>query len=253
MNTLIKKQQGSFFAEVGAVIASISILTLISASYMDSMQGRAQVTEAFVLSQPIIQNVNDFYASHGQLLYTGTSSTNGNYPVITLYDNSTAGNVPNGFAGRYVQSVESYKNGVVKAVMNVWHNDADGTDHKVGQVSNVQTAIAGEEIFFIPFLIGESTTTENPSENTNLRWACATTIDAHPPTGSVLAPLAADNMSEQYFYAPGCIVISSLQADCLNPDPKDGSGSDDTCAGTDHAAPINWNSGIPGLFDITMT
>jgi len=264
MNILIKKQQGSFFAEVGAVIASISILTLISTTYMDSMQGRAQVTEGFVLAQPIIQNVNDFYASSGKLLYHTTAIASGNYPTINVYDNDAASNVPNDYAGRYVQSVESFANGVVQVQFNDWADDSVQIQHKAGQVSNTQTAIAGEALFFIPFLIGESTDPQDPSENTNLRWACATTIDAHPPTGSVIAPLveAEDASSdgstpavigvsnEQYFYAPGCVVISPVQANCLNPLVSsrltiDGTETGDACT-TNHLGPINWNEGIIG-------
>lgn len=43
-------------------------------------------------------------------------------------------------------------------------------------------------LFFIPFLIGDEVTISgsvlnDPTQNTNLRWGCATTIDANPPSG----------------------------------------------------------------------
>ena len=67
----------------------------------------------------------------------------------------------------------------------------------------------------MPFLIGDTADEADPSEHTNLRWACFTTIDANPPTGGVIDPLATDTINEQYFYAPGCVVISSTQGDAL--------------------------------------
>ena len=262
MNILIKKQQGSFFAEVGAVIASISILTIISSSYMDSMAGRAQVTEGFVLAQPIIQNVNDYYASYGLIKYDETASDAGNYDGIDVYDNSATGNVPNDFAGRYVQDVQSFANGVVQVKFNDFANDSNQTHHMVGQVSNTQTAIAGKYIYFIPFLIGE-TEAGLASENTSLRWGCATTIDANPPTGSVIAPLviaqaessvgandAVTGVSnEQYFYAPGCLVISNDQANCLNPLPGSKVTDASSACANGYLGPENWNLGIPAAVD----
>jgi Tfp pilus assembly protein PilE len=247
MKVNLKKQQGSFFAEIGAVVASISILTLISTNYMDSMAGRAQVAEAFVLMQPIVENVNYFYSQHGKI--SSNSDVNANYPALDVYDNDKDGNSPQDYAGRFVETVGSLTNGVVYAKMNPQFDDSDYSKGTVGKVSNVQTAIQGEYIYLIPFLIGDSST--DPSENTTLRWACVTTIDAHPPTGNVFAPLkfVADDtatetvdegvevINEQYFYAPGCVVISLDQAKCID------SNSSGTCQATGgaHQGPVNWN------------
>ena len=252
MKNLIKQQQGSFFAEVGAVITSIAVLTLISSAYMDSTVGRAQASEGFMLAQPIIKNVNDFYAAHGKILFDSTATSAGNYPAIDVYDNSAGGNVPNDYAGRFVQDVQSYTNGVVQVKFNEWHNDSTVGNHEIGQVSNVQSAITGEMIFFIPFLIGETDSTPyNAAENTSLRWGCATTIDAHPPTGSTIGFMSATDANEQYFYAPGCVVISPDQAACLNP-----AGTAITIKGTastactnTHTGPVNWNDGIYSTVD----
>ena len=265
INLKSKKQQGSFFAEIGAVIASISILTLISTSYMDSMAGRAQVSEAFVLMQPLVEGVNKFYSNHGVIGVQGndaggTALPNGNLDGKLVYDNTGATtNDPYDFAGRYVQEVKSYSNGVVSAKMNDQHNDATFEDQYVGKVSNVQTAVQGEYIILVPWLIG-NTSAGDPSENTSLRWSCLTTIDANPPTGSVLAPYNAETLAaggasngdgvinEQYFYAPGCVVISEAQADCLAPD-GDLNGDTTACANANiHQAPINWNDEIGDLF-----
>ena len=257
INLKSKKQQGSFFAEIGAVVASISILTLISTSYMDSMAGRAQVAEAFVLMQPIVENVNTFYSNHGAIGIQGTGADtdplavgdtpDGNYESIDVYDNDASGNNPNDFAGRYVQNVQSYTNGVVVARMNPQHNDSYFSKQYVGKVSNVQTAIQGEFIFLVPWLIGD-TAAGDASENTSLRWSCLTTIDANPPTGSILEAynLTNSTINEQYFYAPGCVVISAAQANCLSPSGDAGTGGG-TC-GTPHLAPINWNKTINDLF-----
>jgi len=136
MKILIKQQQGSFFAEVGAVITSIAVLTLISSAYMDSTAERAHATEGFMLAQPIIKNVNDFYVAHGKTLYSRVQYTEGNYLGLDVYDNATAGNIPLYFAGSFIQDVQSYTNGVVQVKFNKWHNDSDATDHIVGQVSN---------------------------------------------------------------------------------------------------------------------
>ena len=257
MSVNLKKQQGSFFAEIGAVIASIAILTLISTSYMDSMAGRAQVSEAFVLMNPIVENVNSFYAFHGVIGQQGAADTttavqgaeDGNYDSIEVYSNDTSGNTPFDFAGRYVKSVTSYANGVVMAQMNPQRNDSYTSEELVGKVSNVQTAIQGEYIFLVPFLIGDTTGTADPSEQTSLRWACLTTIDANPPTGDTITPLANDTINEQYFYAPGCVVITVAQGNCLvtggDLDSNDGIAS---CAtANQHVAPVNWNSTLLSL------
>jgi Tfp pilus assembly major pilin PilA len=260
MTVNVKKQQGSFFAEVGAVIASISILTLISTSYMDSMAGRAQVTEAFVLMQPLVEGVNKFYSQHGVIGNQGTGNANGNFDGKTVFDNSESlTNDPYDFAGRYVKEVVSYSNGVVSAQMNPQHNDATFDDQHVGKVSNVQTAVQGEYIILVPWLIG-NTASGDASENTSLRWSCLTTIDANPPTGSTLGVYNAETfaaggatnndgvINEQYFYAPGCVVISIAQADCLDPD-GDLNGDSTACANAAiHQAPINWNDEIGDLF-----
>ena len=248
MKVNLKKQQGSFFAEIGAVVASISILTLISTNYMDSMAGRAQVSEAFVLMKPIVENVNYFYSQHGKI--SSNSSVEANYPALDVYDNDKADNSPKDFAGRYVESVGSLTNGVVYARMNPQFDDSTYADGTVGKVSNVQTAIQGEYIYLIPFLIGDSAT--DPSENTTLRWACVTTIDAHPPTGTVFAPLkmitddtttpgtdeSEEVINEQYFYAPGCVVITADQAKCID---SNGSGTCQRASSAVHEGPVNWN------------
>ena len=221
---------------------------------MDSTVGRAQVTEGFMLAQPIIKNVNDFYAAHGKILYSGTATDAGNYPAIDVYDNSEPDNVPNDYAGRFVQDVQSYTNGVVQVKFNEWHNDSDEGKHEIGQVSNVQSAITGEMIFFIPFLIGEDDTSPyDAAENTSLRWGCATTIDANPPTGSTIGVMSTTVANEQYFYAPGCVVISPDQAACLNPAGTAVSikGTASATCGTTHTGPVNWNDGIHSTVDAT--
>jgi len=222
MKKLSKQQRGSFFAEIGAVVASISILTLVSTNYMDSMSGRAQVTEAFVLMAPLIENVNTFYSTHGII-----GGTTGNYDGIDVYDNNghndaydatpvTDGSVTAiDFAGRYVKDVQSFSTGVVMAQMNPQHNDSTYNDGYVGKVSNVQQAIQDTYIFYVPFLIGDAANTV--SDETSLRWACLTTINANPPSGDYIDPLSTTVINEQYFYAPGCVVISKDQANCLLP------------------------------------
>ena len=240
MTLKIKNQQGSFFAEIGAVIASISILTLISTNYIDSMAGRAQVTEAFVLMAPIVQNVNDFYAQHGVI-----GGDTGNYAQIDVYDNDVDNGGPDDYAGRYVETVTSYTNGVVMAKMNSQFSDGTYDNHTVGKVGNVQEAIQDEYIFLIPFLIGD-TTTGNKNEATVLRWGCLTTIDAKPPTGEVLAPLNSGSdpkvINEQYYYAPGCVVISNKQANCLDPTADSTTFGGGQCSIDDMTGPVNWNT-----------
>ena len=222
MKKLSKQQRGSFFAELGAVIASISILTLVSTNYMDSMSARAQVTEAFVLMTPLVENVNNFYAAHGEI-----GGTDGNYDGIVVYDNNghndsydtttpAAGSVTAiNFAGRYVKDARSFSNGVVMAQMNPQHDDSDYNDGYLGKVSNVQQAIQDTYIFYVPFIIGDAAGTA--SDETALRWACLTTINANPPSGDYIDPLSSTVINEQYFYAPGCVVISEDQANCLLP------------------------------------
>ena len=247
-----KKQQGSFFAEIGAVIASIAILTLVSTSYMDSMAGRAQVAEAFVLMNPIVENVNSFYAFHGTIDNNPTNGE-GNYDEIDVYDNAATGDNPNNFAGRFVETVTSFDNGVVMARMNEQHSDALYTNQYVGKVSNVQTAIQGEYIFLVPFLVGDSKGNDiNPSEQTYLRWACLTTIDANPPTGEVIAPLDdTSTINEQYFYAPGCVVITITQANCLKPTGRLNSADTSTTCSVNNIfnGPVNWNETLYSLVD----
>jgi hypothetical protein len=239
-----KQQQGSFFAEVSATIAAISILTLIGTNYVDSQAGRAQVAEAFVLMQPIVENVNNFYSQHGTL---GGSASN--YDGINVFDNDlTTGanpgtdNTPHDYAGRYVKEVVSYSNGVVAATMNTQFSDATYADDTVGKVGNVQTAIQGKTVFLVPFLIGE-TSTGNASENTSLRWACLTTINANPPTGKTIPTLngTSGSQDEQYFYAPGCVVISGAQANCLTGSTTATTYSTKACDAGAHSAPVNWN------------
>ena len=251
-----KKQQGSFFAEIGAVIASIAILTLISTSYMDSMAGRAQVAEAFVLMNPIVENVNSFYAFHG-VINTNLNDDNepiGNYDHIDVYDNDANGDNPRDFAGRFVKTVTSYDNGVIMAQMNEQHSDADYDKQHVGKVSNVQTAIQGEYIFLVPFLMGDSTDPVDPAEQTYLRWACLTTIDANPPTGETIDPLANDTINEQYFYAPGCVVITVKQANCLVPGSGDLNGNDGIAScptNNQYKTPLNWNTPLVSIVNNT--
>ncbi|MEE3003457.1 MAG: hypothetical protein VX335_03810 [Pseudomonadota bacterium] len=263
MTYKLKNQQGSFFAEVGAVIASISILTLISTNYIDSMAGRAQVSEAFVLMNPIVENVNSFYSKNGII---GGSS--GNYTTMDVYDNATG--TPQDYAGRFVEEAQSFSNGVVYAKMNGQFSDSTFANNTVGKVSNVQEAIQGEYIFLVPFLIGDTyvqststsgtgdgavttTTTEiDTNQATTLRWGCLTTINAKPPTGEVIAPLAKSTatgdapsnavINEQYYYAPGCVVITRDQAECLNPaDAASFGGAQCTNPGS-LQGPVNWNT-----------
>ena len=248
MRNIKNKQQGSFFAEISAVIACIAILTLIGSQYMTTMQARAQVSEAFVLSQPLIDSVNDFYASHGKILASSTVTDAGNYASLDMYDNSANGNTPADKAGRFVQDVVSYNNGVVEARMAVWFNDSTASNNEVGQVDNVNSAIQGESIFFIPFYIGE-TISGLQNEATSLRWACATTIDANPPTGSTLAPLSSSVANMQYYYAPGCVIISDDQAEKLrvNNVYTAASGNNPAIENPqtyNHNGPINWNYGV---------
>jgi len=245
MENTTRKQQGSFFAEVSATIAAISILTLIGTNYVDSQAGRAQVAEAFVLMQPITENVNSFYSMHGQL-----GETLANYDGINVYDNDDSGNTPNDYAGRFVKTVKSYSNGVVVAEMNPQFSDATYGNDTVGKVSNVQTAVQGESIFFVPFLIGESDPND-PSENTSLRWACLTTIDANPPTGSVIEALSGSVINEQYFYAPGCVVITPVQANCLTGNAASTEFSTTVCGTAPHTAPVNWNDTLYSIVDNT--
>lgn len=245
MENTTRKQQGSFFAEVSATIAAISILTLIGTNYVDSQAGRAQVAEAFVLMQPIVENVNSFYSMHGTLGHIGATNTS-NYDGINAYDNDGTGNTPHDYAGRFVKEVKSYSNGVVAATMNPQFSDALYASDTVGKVSNVQTAIQGESIFFVPFLIGE-TAAGDASENTSLRWACLTTIDANPPTGAVIAPLSASVINEQYFYAPGCVVITKDQANCLTGDAGMTYGSTGCATDDRHLTPVNWNDSLASI------
>jgi Tfp pilus assembly major pilin PilA len=254
MNNNIKQQSGSFFAELGAVIASISILTLVGTSYMESMAGRAQVTEAYIKMQPIINSVNSFYSQHGII-----GGPTANYLAIDVYNNSdgtdddpnqTTTNTPQPYAGRFVQDVQSLTNGVVFAQMNIQHTDSVNTEQTVGKVSNVQSAIQGEYIIMVPFLIGDPTDDDgniidNPSEHTSLRWACVTTINSNPPTGTIIPAITATTMNEQYFYAPGCVVITKDQAACLDPTgDADTFDSATACAGTPYTTPRNYNTSL---------
>ena len=246
MKILIKQQQGSFFAEVGAVITSIAILTLISTSYMDSISGKAQVAEAFILMAPMAANVNDFYTTHGEI-----GGTLGNYDGIDVYDNAD-GTYATDYAGRFVKVVQSYDNGVVMAQMNPQFSDATYAHGLVGKISNVQQSIQGEYIFLIPFLIGG--TGSDQSEESSLRWSCMTTIDANPPTGDVLGVLngtgGSEVINEQYFYAPGCVVISKTQANCLDPDVASTDFSATACAQS-LQGPVNWNTQLYDIVDNT--
>jgi len=258
MNNNIKQQSGSFFAELGAVIASISILTLVGTSYMESMAGRAQVSEAYITMQPIINSVNSFYSQHGII-----GGPTANYSAIDVYNNSngtdedsnqTTTNTPQPYAGRFVQDVQSLTNGVVFAQMNTQHTDSAFTEQTVGKVSNVQSAIQGEYIIMIPFLIGNpiddgaGNTLDDPSEHTTLRWACVTTINSNPPTGTIIPAVTSTTMNEQYFYAPGCVVITNDQAACLDPTGDvDTFDSTTACTGTPYTTPRNYNT---SLFEI---
>ena len=257
MNIRRKKQSGSFFAEIGAVIASISILSLVGSTYMDSISGRAQVSESFILMQPIINNVNSFYSQHG--LIGGTTA---NYNSIDVFDNETGTNVPQPYAGRFIQNVESMTNGVVFAQMNVQHLNTTGTttstttttgttttngSETAGRVGNVQSAIQGEYVIMVPFLIGDNTSGDDPGDHTTLRWACVTTIDANPPTGTTIAPITATQMNEQYFYAPGCVVISNNQAACLDPTGSVNTFNSTVECSNPYTTPRNYNT---SLFDI---
>ena len=260
MNLKTKKQQGSFFAEIGAVIASISILTLISTNYIDSMAARAQVAEAFVLMGPIVENVNSFYTRNGQI-----GGTNGNYDSKDVYDNDVASGGPDDYAGRFVKEVKSYSNGVIMAQMNPQFNDSVAANNTVGKVSNVQEAIQGEYIFLVPFLIGDTysttttgagatastTVTTDTNQATTLRWGCLTTINAKPPTGEIIAALAPDTstsdtsnavINEQYYYAPGCVVITNNQAECLNPSATASFGGTCSISSGSLEGPVNWNT-----------
>ena len=132
MYTNSQKQQGSFFAEISATIAAISILTLIGTNYVNSQAGRAQVSEAFVLMQPLVEQVNNFHAKHGML---GDGVNDANYDGIIVH--TKTGDTGITYAGRYVQEVQSYPNGVVRATMNTQFLDSDVTHDLVGKISNV--------------------------------------------------------------------------------------------------------------------
>jgi hypothetical protein len=258
MNKDIKQHSGSFFAELGAVIASISILALVGTSYMDSTSGKAQTTQAYTLMKPLILDVNSFYDRNGSI---GGSSSN--YTPVTLYstENTVSGENDDddtivSYAGRFVQEVKSLSNGVVFAQLNEQYSNADLDPEIQGKVNNVQSAIQGEYIIMVPFLIGEETTdsdantTTNPSDETTLRWACLTTINANPPTGQVLAAITDTTSFEQYYYAPGCTVISKDQAACLDPNGSaDTFNSDQACTGNAYVSPKNFNSSIFSIVD----
>ena len=165
------------------------------------MAGRAQVSEAFVLMNPIVENVNSFYSKNGII---GGSS--GNYSAMDVYDNAIV--PPQDYAGRFVEEVQSFSNGVVYAKMNGQFSDSTFTNNTIGKVSNVQEAIQGEYIFLVPFLIGDTyvqststagsgdsavtttTTTIDTNQATTLRWGCLTTINAKPPTGEVFSTIS---------------------------------------------------------------
>lgn len=103
MYTTDQKQQGAFFAEISATIAAIAILTLIGTNYVDSQAGRAQVSEAFVLMQPLVEQVNNFYTQHGTI-----GSLKANYDGINVFEKDESGET---YAGRYVKEVKTYHNG----------------------------------------------------------------------------------------------------------------------------------------------
>ena len=241
MKTLIKNQQGSFLAEMGAVIASISILSLIGTTYMDTMQGRAQVTEGFVMANILVKDVNAHFAESGSLGIAADTS----YLPKNLYGNVAGGENSN-FVGRYVLDAQSFSNGVVFVQMNPFFDRQDSTDTIVdlpagltdatgdtqGRSSNVAAAVAGELIIMVPSL---DIPTSSVSA-TSLSWTCYTTIDAAPFGGADITDAVDGVYYEQDTYAPGCIVISKVQANCLHPD--DTNFFDTTnCTGSQHTAP----------------
>ena len=133
---------------------------------MDSITGRAQVVAAFVLINPIVKNVNKFFAFNGVISQRGCIDTStdvgdvedGNDDIIDAYSNSTTGNNPYDFSGRYVKNIQSYKNGVIMAQMNPQRNYSYTDEELVGKVSNIHPTIQGEYVFLVPFLTGETNT-----------------------------------------------------------------------------------------------
>ena len=86
-----------------------------------------------------VENVNSYYPMHGVI-----NSSTGNYDEIDVFSNDEVTNAPKDFAGRYVQTVTLYNNGVVMTQMNTQFTDAEHRKQKVGKVKDVQTKIQGE-------------------------------------------------------------------------------------------------------------
>jgi Tfp pilus assembly major pilin PilA len=191
----IKKQAGSMVAEVAAIIAAIGILTLIGTSYYSLVVAKAQMTEGFVIAQPLINQVNNFYAGGGVI---GT-----NYLANEIYDNSDAASAVNDRAGRYIQSAVTYANGVVHITFNP--NMTIGSDQEEGAVGNVHAILASKSIIFVPFYAVE--TVANPAPF--LRWSCMTNINNDLASGNVIDTWVTGGAQSNPLngFAEGCLVV----------------------------------------------
>ena len=211
-------------AEVAAIIAAIGILTLIGTSYYSLVVAKAQMTEGFVIAQPLINQVNNFYAGGGVI---GT-----NYLANEIYDNSdTAANAVSNRAGRYIQSAVTHKNGVVHVTFNP--NMTIGEDEEAGAVENVHAILAGKEMIFVPFYAVEDETNPAPF----LRWACMTNINSDLASGNLIDSWVDGTTSNPLNgFAEGCLVVSD---------------SDITSATdiTTHDAPNGWQTYPAGAFN----
>ena len=214
----IKKQAGSMAAEIAAIIAAIGILTLIGTSYYSLVIAKEQITEGFIISQPLINQVNNFYAGGGVI---GT-----NYLA-----NDIATNTINNRAGRYIQSAITHKNGVVHVTFNP--SMAISEDEETGDIESVHAILAGKEMLFVPFYATEDTSNPAPF----LRWACMTNINSDLASGNLIDSWVDDATSNPANgFSEGCLVISD---------------SDVTSATdiTTHAAPNDWKTYPAGAFN----
>ena len=205
---MVRKQRGSMVAEISAIIAAIGILTLIGTNYYNLIVAKAQFTEAFISAQPLINDVNNFYAGNGLL------SSTGNYPGASLFDANSASGALKNKAGRYISSAFSYPNGVVEITFNSHFQQANQSDNGAGAINNTSSIIANKKVFFVPF----KATEDNANPAPYLKWACMTTVNNDHLTGNILSAytVGSTNQYTNQTFSPGCLVITTAQAAILD-------------------------------------
>jgi Tfp pilus assembly protein PilE len=199
----ILSQVGATIVEIAAIIAVISILTLVGSSYYSLVVAKSQLSQGFTIAQNLINEVNNFYTGGGNI-HTST----GNLPQNSIYDNNSAANSLQNYASRFVKEARSYKNGVVEISFNGLFDYTD-SDSKVGAASNVASVLAGKRVGFIPFY-----TASEGQASAFLRWACVTTVNFDLASGNTAAPFNNSTVSNPLSnLAEGCLVVSDEDMD----------------------------------------